>query len=65
METTPADHSEEKTAEKTASQKTKMKTEGHAATEHSVDKFADARRAKKKEKRNRHRARLKRPHTSG
>ena len=61
METTPADHSEEKTA----TQKTKMKPEEHAATEHSVDKFADARRAKKKEKRKSHRARLKRPHTSG
>ena len=61
METTPADHSEEKTA----AQKTKMKPEEHAATEHSVDKFADARRAKKQEKRKRHRARLKRPHTSG
>jgi hypothetical protein len=61
METTPADHSEETTA----TQKTKMKPEKHTATEHSVDKFADARRAKKKEKRKSHRARLKRPHTSG
>jgi len=61
MVTTPADHSEEKPA----AQKTKMKPEEHASTEHSVDKFADARRAKKKEKRKRHRARLKRPHTSG
>jgi hypothetical protein len=60
METTPADHSEEKTA----AQKTKMKPEEQASTD-SVDKFADARRAKKKEKRKRHRARLKRPHTSG
>jgi hypothetical protein len=42
-----------------------MKPEEHASTEHSVDKFADARRAKKKEKRKRHRAKLKRPHTGG
>ena len=61
METTPADHSEEKTA----TQKTKMKPEEHASAEHSVDKFADARKAKKKEKRKRHRVRLKRSHTSG
>jgi len=61
METTPAERSEENTT----TQKTKMKSEEHAPTEHSVDKFADARRAKKKEKRKRHRARLKRPHTSG
>ena len=61
METTPADHSEENTA----TQKTKMELEEHTSTEHSVDKFADARRAKKQEKRKRHRARLKRSHTSG
>jgi len=61
METTPANHSEEKTA----TQKTKMKPEEQASKEPSVDKFADDRRAKKKEKRKRHRARLKRPHTSG
>jgi len=61
METTPADHSEGNTA----IQKTKKKPEEHASTEHSVDKFADARRAKKKEKRKRHRAKLKRPHTGG
>ena len=61
METTPANHSEEKTA----TQKTKLEPEEHASKEHSVDKFADARRAKKQEKRKRHRARLKRPHTSG
>ena len=60
METTPADRSEENTPTQT----TKLKPED-AATEHSVDKFADARRAKKKEKRKRHRAKLKRPHTSG
>jgi hypothetical protein len=59
MEATPGD-----SEENTTTQKTKMKTE-HASREHSVDKFADARRAKKKEKRKRHRAKLKRPHTSG
>ena len=31
----------------------------------SADKFAEARRARKKEKRVRHRARLKRPNTDG
>jgi hypothetical protein len=61
METTPADHSEENTT----THKTEMKPEEHPAREHSVDKFADARRAKKKEKRKRHRAKLKRAHTSG
>jgi hypothetical protein len=59
--TTPADHPEENTA----TQKTKMKREEHTSTEHSVDKFADARRAKKREKRKRHRAKLKRSHTGG
>ena len=61
METTPADRSEENTT----TQKTKMKPEENTAREHSVDKFADARSAKKKEKRKRHRAKLKRSHTSG
>jgi hypothetical protein len=61
MVVTPADHSEENTT----TQKTKMKSEEHASTQHSVDKFADARRAKKKAKRKRHRAKLKRSHTSG
>ena len=61
MEITPADRAEENTS----TQKTKMKPEEHAAKEHSVDKLADARRAKKKEKRKRHRAKLKRPHTNG
>jgi hypothetical protein len=41
------------------------KTEQHASPERSVDKFADARRAKKKEKRARHRAKLRRSHTNG
>jgi hypothetical protein len=42
-----------------------MKPQEHASTEHSVEKVTDARRAKKKEKRKRHRAKLKRPHTGG
>jgi hypothetical protein len=41
------------------------KTEQHASPERSVDKFADARRAIKKEKRARHRAKLRRSHTNG
>ncbi len=61
MDPTAADHSEENTA----TQKAKMKPEQQASAEHTVDKFADARRAKKKEKRARHRARLRRPHTGG
>ena len=61
MDPTAADHPEENTT----TQKTKMKPEEHASTEHTVDKFADGRRAKRKEKRKRHRARLKRPHTNG
>ena len=61
METTPSDHSKENTT----TQKTKMKPEEHASTEDLVDKFADARRAKKRERRKRHRAKLRRPHTNG
>jgi hypothetical protein len=61
METTQADHSEENTT----TQKTKMKPEEDASAERAVDKFAVARSAKKKEKRKRHRAKLKRPHTGG
>jgi hypothetical protein len=61
MVTTAADHLEENNTP----QKAHMKPTQHASTEHSVDKFADARRAKKKEKRKSHRAKLKRPHTSG
>jgi hypothetical protein len=61
MEISPADSSKENTPTQTG----KMKPAEHASMEHSVDKFADARRAKKKEKRKRHRAKLKRPHTGG
>jgi hypothetical protein len=41
------------------------KTQTKASPEHPVDKFAEARRAKKKEKRARHRAKLRRSHTDG
>jgi hypothetical protein len=61
MVTTPADQSKENTT----TQKTKMQPEEHASAERSVDKFADARRAKKREKRKSHRAKLKRSHTGG
>jgi hypothetical protein len=61
MATTGADHSEENTT----TQKAQMKPAQHASTERLVDKFAEARRAKKKEKRARHRAKLRRPHTDG
>jgi len=56
MATTP-DHSEVNT-----------KPEAQAGPEHgssSIDKYADARRAKKKAKRIKHRAKLKRSHTKG
>lgn len=45
----------------------KVIPQGQAAREKktTVDRFADARRAKKKAKRMRHRAKLKRSHTKG
>ena len=46
-------------------QKTQPETEQQAPPELLVNKFADARRAKKKEKRARHRAKLRRSHTNG
>ena len=55
-----ADHSGENTATQTAQIKP-----AHSSREHPVDKFAAARKAKKKEKRARHRARLRRSHTDG
>jgi hypothetical protein len=58
---TVVDHSQESAAP----QKMQPKAEQHASPERSVDKFADARRAKKKEKRVRHRAKLRRSHTDG
>ncbi len=58
---TVVDHSRENAAP----QKMQPKAEQHASPERSVDKFADARRAKKKEKRVRHRAKLRRSHTDG
>jgi len=48
--------------ESPAIQKTPAKPEQPAPP---ADKFAEARRNKKKEKRARHRARLRRPHTDG
>ena len=45
-----------------AAQPSQTKAEKHASP---VDKFAEARRAKKKEKRVRHRAKLRRSHTDG
>jgi hypothetical protein len=61
MATTAADHP----GEETTTQKAQIKPEQQASPELPVDKFAEARRAKKKEKRARHRARLRRPHTDG
>jgi hypothetical protein len=55
--TTGIDQSEDHAA----SPKTKTKAEPG----HSVDKYAEARRAKKKEKRARHRAKLRRSNTGG
>jgi len=46
-------------------QKTQPKAEQQAPPARLVDKFAEARRAKKKEKRARHRAKLRRSHTDG
>lgn len=48
-----------------ATPQTPVSPEKHARPEHSVDKFADARRAKKKHRRARHRAKLRRSHTNG
>ena len=47
------------------SQRAQQSPEEHAHPTHRVDTFADARRAKKKQKRARHRARLRRSHTNG
>jgi hypothetical protein len=61
MDTRVADPSEQNAPP----QKTQPKAEQHATPERPVDKFAEARRAKKKEKRARHRAKLRRSHTDG
>jgi hypothetical protein len=61
MVQTVTDHSEVDAT----TQKPPMRPEQHASAAPSIDKFADARRAKKKEKRARHRARLRRSHTDG
>jgi hypothetical protein len=59
MSTIPADRSEPIATTPVAS------PERQVRREHSVDKFADARRAKKKQRRAKHRARLRRSHTKG
>lgn len=56
MDNIAADHSEPKAMPHAQAGREKKAT---------VDTFADARRAKKKAKRMRHRAKLKRPHTKG
>jgi hypothetical protein len=61
MGTPTVDHSEKNAA----AQKTQPKAEQHPSPEPSVDKYAEARRAKKKQKRMRHRAKLRRSHTDG
>jgi hypothetical protein len=61
MDSKAADHSEEETA----TQKAKVRRDQHASADPSVDKVTDAKRAKKKQKRAKHRARLRRPHTGG
>ena len=61
MDSKTAEHSEEAAA----TQKGKVRLGQEASAEHSVDKFADAKRAKKKQKRAKHRARLRRSHTNG
>ena len=43
----------------------RLNPEKRASSNQSVDKFAEARMAKKKQKRARHRARLRRSHTNG
>lgn len=60
MSTTAADHSEPK-----AVPEAQTAGEKHASSHQSVDRFAEARKAKKKAKRVRHRAKLKRSHTKG
>ncbi len=61
MVNTGAGHSERDAT----TQQPPTKPEQHASAGLSVDKFAEARRAKKKEKRVRHRAKLRRSHTNG
>lgn len=60
MGTTIPDHPENK-----AEQQAQEARKKHATSDPSVDRFAEARRAKKKAKRVRHRAKLKRSHTKG
>jgi hypothetical protein len=60
MDTTASDRSEP-----IATPQALASPEKHVSLEHPVDKFADARRSKKKQRRARHRAKLKRSNTSG
>lgn len=46
-------------------QEARVNPEKHASSIPSTDRFAEARMAKKKQKRARHRARLRRSHTNG
>jgi hypothetical protein len=52
-------------SEVTEAPKAQASPEKHASQPHPVDKFAEARRAKKKAKRVTHRAKLKRSNTNG
>jgi hypothetical protein len=61
MDTTVTDLSEQNAPP----QKTQPEAEQQAPPGRLVDKFAETRRAKKKEKRARHRAKLRRSHTAG
>jgi hypothetical protein len=60
MGTTVTGHAETKTMPQS-----QEAPEKRATSHHPVDRFADARRAKKKARRVRHRAKLKRSHTKG
>ncbi len=60
MSTTAVDRSEPEVAPEKA-----QASQQHASPQQPVDKFAEARRAKKKEKRARHRAKLRRSHADG
>jgi hypothetical protein len=60
MSTTTVDH-----AVPNATPEKAQASQQPAPLQHPVDKFAEARRAKKKEKRARHRAKLRRSHADG
>jgi hypothetical protein len=60
MSTTPTD-----TSEPNAAPQAQPKTAKVTATPHKVDKYAEARLAKKKQRRRAHRATIRRPNTNG